>query len=129
MACTREELQEKIRSVPMLRNGNAKYSAELRCEIIDYSKRLMAQGQSQQSIAVELGMKGWTLNRWHQNIRAAKEPRFVEVSTRKMEVGRRAVPSQEAAFELKSPSGFEVRVPAVFSSSALRALLSAIEGR
>lgn len=134
MTCTKEELQERIRGVVVASNGHAQYPAELRREVIEYSKPLMAQGQSQQSIADELGMNGWTLNRWHQNESKASVggASFIEVPPKKR---RRAARASAAAlapapgFEVSCPSGFEVLVPANFEAGAFAKLVQVLEGR
>ena len=126
MACTKEELQERIRAVVVAGNGYAQYPVELRRDVMAYARPLIAGGQAQMSIAAELGMKGWTLNRWHQNERKRKlgGARFVEVAK-----ARVVVAPAPASFEVTCPSGHEVRVPACFEVRALRELLAAVEGR
>ena len=131
MACTKEELQERIRSTAVMSDGKTRFSEDLRRDVLEYSKEQVAKGQSRNSIAVELGMNGWTLSRWHQKPRKAKgvsKATFVEVSAagRAQGVGdRQAAPGQR--FEVVCPSGFEVRVPASFEVAALRQLIQALE--
>jgi transposase-like protein len=131
MACTKEELQERIRTTPVV-NGKVRYSPELRRDLIEYSRVELAHKRSLNSIGNELGMNSWTLARWHQNERRAGGTAFVEVSTKG---APRLRPSGATAavtaqpFEVTCPSGFGVRVPASFEPRALRELLSALEGR
>jgi transposase-like protein len=134
MACTKEELRERIRTSPVAKNGKVRFSGELRRDIVEYSKAQMGYGRSQNSIAQELGMNGWTLSRWLQKRQQAGiggESAFIEVSATKS--GRRSRPSEAAvemsAFEVTCPSGFEVRVPWGFETSALQRLLLVLEGR
>lgn len=135
MACTKEELKQRIESTPINSNGRAMYSPELRHDAVEYSKEQQAAtGDSVGSIATELGLNGWTLQRWHQNERRAQRSgaSFVEVAPKKRGRPPRAgvaVVAPAAAFEVTCPSGFEVRVPARFEARALRDLLAALEGR
>lgn len=131
MACTAEELRKRVESAEVNSNGK-QFSAELRRDILEYSREQQAVGKSRQSIAGELGMKGWTLNRWHQNERKAKTgvAGFVEVGSVKKSRGARVTAAKEAyeAFEVTCPSGFEIRVPSRFETRAFRELLDALEG-
>jgi hypothetical protein len=133
MACTKEELKSRVEVAAMGGGRNVQFGPELRRDILEYSREQQLSGRSQQGIAAELGMKGWTLNRWHQNERKAKGtggPVFVEVMTKKL--GRPpkvSATAPAAGFEVMCPSGFEVRVPASFDAGAFKSLLNAIEGR
>ncbi len=132
MACTKEELKSRVEAAAARSTGNVQFGPELRRDILEYSREQQAGGRSQQSIASELGMKGWTLNRWHQNARKAGGggATFVEVTTKKRArppKGSVAVPA--AGFEVTCPSGHEVKVPARFEARALRELLVVLEGR
>lgn len=134
MVCTREELKRRVEATPMASNGKAMFTAELRRDAVEYSMSRRAEtGESTAAVAAELGLKGWTLQRWHQNERKAKgggAAGFVEVVAKK-----RGRPPKVSAttpgvgFEVTCPSGFEVRVPASFEAGALKALLNVIEGR
>ena len=125
MTCTKEELKKRVESAAVASDGKVQFSPELRRDIMAYSTEQQAVGRSQHAVAGEVGMKGWTLNRWHQNERKATVggAKFVEVSPRKARVAPAAAP-----FEVTCPSGFEVRVPAGFEARALRDLLQALEG-
>lgn len=116
----------------VMSDGKMQFSAELRRDIIEYSKQQMAEGQSQHSVARELGVNGWTLNRWHQKERRkGGEVGFVEVSAKKAKPRRvtvAAVTGPAAPFEVVCPSGFEVRVPNDFEATRLRQLLAVLEG-
>lgn len=131
MACTKEELRQRVESAEVDSNGK-QFTAELRRDILEYSREQQAAGKSQQSIAAELGMKGWTLNRWHQNERKAKADvaGFVEVAPSRRSRGARVTSAKEAyePFEVTCPSGFEIRVPSRFETRAFRELLGALEG-
>lgn len=130
MANSREELRAQVALMPRNTDGKRKFSGELKGAILEYSKAQQAMGRSQFSIAEDVGLKGWTLNRWHQNERKLVAP-FVEVTTKKRGLpGRRALPEEAIeAFEVTCPNGFEVRVPSRFSGRELRELLAALEGR
>ncbi len=135
MACTKEELKQRIEATPVNSNGRAMYSPELQRDAVEYSRaQQVATGGSVGAIATELGLNGWTLQRWHQNERRAQRSgaSFVEVTPKKRgrppKVGS-AVVTSAAAFEVTCPNGFEVRVPARFEVRALRDLLAAVEGR
>ena len=132
MTCTKEELKRRVEATAVGSDGKKLFSPELKGDLMEYAKEGLAQGRSQNSVAAELGLNGWTLNRWHQNERKARGSGagFVEVVAKK--VGRPPkVSAMEAApaFEVTCPSGFEVRVPASFDAGALGRLLSVIEGR
>ena len=135
MTCTKEELKERIESTPVASNGRAQFSPELRRDVVEYSsEQQVATGGSVRNVATELGLNGWTLQRWHQNARRslASGASFVEVPGRKRGRPRKvstAAVMPEPAFEVTCPSGFEVRVPARFEARALRELLAALEGR
>ena len=133
MACTKEELKSRVEVAAMARGRNVQFGPELRRDILEYSREQQMSGRSQHAIAAELGMKGWTLNRWHQNERKAKGTGgagFVEVVRKKRERPPKvSVQVPAVAFEVTCPSGFEVRVPASFDVGALKSLLNAIEGR
>jgi hypothetical protein len=127
-----EELKKRIAAAPVLSNGSAQFGPELRRDILEYSSEQKAAGCSREEVAAALGMKRWTLDRWHQNeSKVATVPAaFVEVPP--MPRGRppkTAKVEPDAAFEVTCPSGFEVRVPARFEARALRELISALEGR
>jgi len=133
MACTKEELKSRVEVAAMAGGRNVQFGPELRRDIVEYSTLQQMSGRSQHAIAAELGMKGWTLNRWHQNERKAKGASgadFVEVTAKKRgrppKVG---VTAPAAPFEVACPSGFEVRVPASFDAGAFKSLLNVIEGR
>lgn len=132
MTCTKEELRKRVDGTPVASNGRVLFSPELKRDLMEYAKEGLAQGRSQNSIAADLGLKGWTLNRWHQNERKTRGSGagFVEVVAKKR--GRPpkvSAMTPAAAFEVTCPSGFEVRVPASFDASALGRLLQALEGR
>ena len=134
MACTTESLQERIRSMGLVTgDGHTRYPVELRREILEYSNGQRAQGRSQDEVAAELGVNGWTLKRWHQDERkprSAKPTRFIEVSARRgRPPGKSSKPAGAASskFDVKCPGGFEVGVPEGFEPSALRRLLSALK--
>lgn len=131
MARTKEEIQERIRSTAVMSDGKSRFSRELREDILEYAKERISEGHSRSSIAVELGMNGWTLSRWHQKPRKHKAvvASFVEVSQKGAEPGtsaRRAAAAEER-FEVVCPSGFEVRVPAGFEAASLRQLIQVLE--
>ena len=129
MACTKEDLQQRIRSTAVMSDGKTRFSEELRRDVIEYAKERLAEGESRNSIAVELGMNAWTLSRWHQKPRRAKTSAgatsFIEVSQKVGQVS--GAPGQ--CFEVVCPSGFEVRVPARFELASFLQLISALEGR
>jgi transposase-like protein len=127
MTSTTEDLKRRVEAAAVASDGKVQFSPELRRDIVAYSHEQQAMGRSQHSIASDLGMKGWTLNRWHQNERKPKSvaAKFIEVSPRKV----RGAASAMVPFEVTCPNGFEVRVPAVFETGALRDLLTALEGR
>lgn len=132
MTCTKEELKKRIESMPLASDGKVQFATELKRDVMEYSTEQQAMGRSQHNIAADLGMRGWTLNRWHQNERKARGggAGFVEVVAKKR--GRPpkvsvSVPAE--AFEVTCPSGFGVRVPASFDAGALGRLLQTIEGR
>lgn len=133
MACTKEELKQRVESTPVNSNGRAMYSPEVRRDAVEYSREQQAAtGGSVGDIATTLGLNGWTLQRWHQNERKGQRggASFVEVTSKKR--GRPAKASVTPVlpgFEVTCPSGFEVRVPARFEVRALRDLLAALEGR
>ena len=133
MTRTKEELKQRVESTPVSSNGKAMYSSELRRDVVEYSKEQQAaRGDSVGSIATELGLNGWTLQRWHQNERKAQGSgaSFVEVLPKKRGRPPKAfVTPALPGFEVTCPSGFEVRVPARFEPRALRELLAAVEGR
>jgi hypothetical protein len=132
MACTREELKRRVESTSVNSNGRAMFRSELRRDVVEYSSAVRAgTGASLGEIAGELGLKGWTLQRWHQNAReAAGGASFVEVTAKKR--GRPPkvnVTAPPADFEVRCPSGHEVKVPAGFEARALGELLAVLEGR
>lgn len=134
MVCTKEELKKRVEATPVASNGKAMFSAELRRDAVEYSTSRRAEtGESTAAVAAELGLKGWTLQRWHQNERKAKgsgAAGFVEVVAKKRERPAKVSATTPAvAFEVTCPSGFEVRVPASFDAGAFKSLLNAIEGR
>lgn len=134
MTCTKEELKNRIEATKVASNGSVQFGPELRRDIVEYAKEQQAAGHSKQAIAEELGMRGWTLDRWCQNERklaGAEGAAFVEVIQEKR--GRsskvKAVPvGPTASFNVTCPSGFEVRVPSGFEANALRRLLQTLEG-
>src|SRR5258708_23879928 len=134
MTCTMEELKKRVETTTVS-GGKLQFTAELRRDIMEYSAEQQTTGRSQQSIAAELGMKGWTLNRWHQNERKAKASvtsTFVDVTPRKRMRAPKissAMVTPPGAFEVMCPSGFEVRVPSSFDAGALKHLLQTLEGR
>jgi transposase-like protein len=132
MACTKEELKQRIESTPVNRNGRAMYSPELKRDVTEYSRATRAESEvSVGAVAAELGLNGWTLQRWHQNER--KVPggaSFVEVTAKKRGRPAKATVTEPAPdFEVTCPSGHEVKVPARFEARALRELLAVLEGR
>ena len=134
MEYTNEELKVRVAAAPVASDGKVQFSPELKRDIMGYSTEQQASGRSQQNIAAELGMRGWTLNRWHQNERkgrASGGAGFVELVARKR--GRpakaRVSMTSAAAFEVTCPGGFEVGVPPGFDEAALRRLLAVLEGR
>jgi hypothetical protein len=134
MACTAEELRKRIESLPVASSGKMQFSPELRCDILEYSNGQQAAGRTASSVANELGMNDWTLNRWHQNARKAPGgAAFVEVAPKRRgrppKVRTAAIAPPAPAFEVTCPSGFEVRVPARFEARALRELVAVLEGR
>jgi len=135
MACTKEEIQERIRSTAVMRDGKTRFTGELRSDILEYSKGRIAEGQTWNSVAVELGMNAWTLSRWHQKPRKPKAvvASFVEVSQKAAEPGTsaraRGTAAAEQRFEVVCPSGFEVRVPVGFEVASLRQLIQVLERR
>jgi transposase-like protein len=134
MACTKEELRKRVEATPVASNGKAMFTPDLRHDAVEYSTARRAQtGESVAAVATELGLKGWTLQRWHQNERKAGggggDAGFVEVTAPR----RRGRPAKVAvaeapSFEVSCPNGYEVRVPAAFEARALRELLSALDG-
>jgi hypothetical protein len=61
-----EKLKSAIAATEMV--GNLKrYPRELRESILEYSYAGMGSGKSRGELAIELGMKRWTLDRWHQD--------------------------------------------------------------
>ncbi len=71
MGWTKEELQGRIQSTAVMSDGKTRFSEELRRDVVEYSKRRIAEGETRNSIAVELGMNAWTKvrkieaqNRW-----------------------------------------------------------------
>jgi hypothetical protein len=108
------------------------FSPELRRDVVEYSNALQVEAEaSPGEIASELGLNGWTLQRWHQNARKTTRggASFVEVTAEKRRQSRKASVVTSAAFKVTCPSGFEVRVPASFDARAFKSLLNAIEGR
>ncbi|MBX7117134.1 MAG: hypothetical protein K1X64_22650 [Myxococcaceae bacterium] len=86
MACSKEELKSRVASMPVQVDGKVQFSPELRRDILEYSREQQAAGRSQHSIADEVGLKGWTLNRWHQNERkamAGDTTSFVDMTPRR----------------------------------------------
>jgi hypothetical protein len=132
MAYTKEELKNRVEVAAMAGGRNVQFGSELRRDILEYSREQQISGRSQHAIAAELGMKGWTLNRWHQNERRAKatiDAGFVEVVAKKLgRPPKESAPPPAMAFEVTCPSGFEVRVPASFDAGAFKRLLNVIEG-
>ena len=123
MVGTKEEIRVEIEKTPRKRTGQKRYSRELRAQVLAYSREQRQHGKPIQQVADELGMKAWTLARWHQQGRKVSgKPAFVEVSAAKLQSV--ATPT---VFEVVCPGGFEVRVPAKFEASRLRELLTALE--
>lgn len=119
---SREELLEKLRRVEV-KDGRAKYGKELREEILKYSAPRVAAGVSQASIAAELGIKGWTLQRWHQNARrengpVTKKPSFIRLEP---------APEVGGHLEVVARHGRVVRVPVGFDEATLARVLVALE--
>ena len=133
MACTKEELKQLVESTPVNSKGRAMFSPELRRDVVEYSTATQTEtGAAPKDIAAELGLNGWTLQRWHQNARkgVVGGAGFVEVTAKKR--GRPpkvSVMAPAADFEVTCPSGHEVKVPARFEARALRELLTVLEGR
>ncbi len=131
MACTKEELKSRVESMPVSVDGKVRFSSELRGEILKYSHEQQTVGRSQQSIADDIGLNAWTLNRWHQNERkqaAGVASAFIDVTPRRGRPPKLAPKSMPPAFKVVCPSGFEVRVPARFEVQGLRELLAVLEG-
>lgn len=132
MACTKEELRRRVEATPVASDGKALFTSELRSDAVEYSMARRAEaGLSTAAVAAELGLKGWTLQRWHQNERKARGDgtAFVELTAPRKRVRPAKAGVVEApSFEVSCPNGYEVRVPAGFEARALRELLSALEG-
>lgn len=126
---TAEQLKERIQAVPTGVRGQRNFDRALRVDIVKYSRQEMAAGASQNAIAQKLGMKAWTLNRWHQNERK-RASGFVEVAVAHARAGAAASAQVTATdvFEVTCRSGYEVRVPASFEAEPLRRLLVVLEG-
>lgn len=126
MAWTVDEMRLRILETPVNSRGRKRYGAELREEVLRYSTQALLKGRSQGSVARELGMKAWTLNRWHQQ--QGKKPRqaFVEVTAQSLTSPLLSRPG--AAFEVILPGGYEILVPTGFEKESLRALVAVLEG-
>jgi transposase-like protein len=129
---TKEELQARIQNVPVV-GGKKRYGQELREAIVKFSAPHLATGQSLVTVAGELGMKAWTLQRWHQNARkparrlSAKAPSamtFVRLEA------ARPTPQQhpQPSLEVVLGNGRVVRVPAGFDEGLLSRVLAVAEG-
>lgn len=128
---TKEELQLRIRAVEV-RNGKAQFGRELTEAILAYAAPLRAAGQSQTGIAGELGIKAFTLQRWHQNVRKAEGAKREGVPSNELAFVRLEPVNAEseavASFEVVLGNGRVVRVPAGFDGGALTRVLAVVEG-
>ena len=123
---TKEELLEKLRTV-QVRNGRSVYGTELRNAILEFSTPRIAAGASQVEIAAELGIKAWTLNRWHQDARRATTGATKSTKTPKP-VFVRLEPVREVAPSLEVVAGkCLVRVSVGFDEATLLRVLSVME--
>jgi hypothetical protein len=122
MICTKEELQQRVKATPVASNGRLVFSPELRRDVVTYSTARRAQtGESISAVAEGLGLKGWTVQRWHQNENKARvSAAFVEVKA------PRRTALRPGSFKVTCPSGYEVRVPASFEAGPLRELLAVL---
>jgi DNA-binding XRE family transcriptional regulator len=126
---TKEELVEKIRNVEV-RNGRAEYGKQLREEVLEYSMPRVESGESQTDIASELGIKKWTLNRWHQDARRCSDEQPKKVKPKKEPPAFvRLEPAREFGVPLEVMSGGRlVRVPVGFDEGTLARVLTLLEG-
>lgn len=117
-----EELRKRVEATPVASNGRVLFSAGLKRDLMEYTKEDWARGRSQNSIAANPGLNGWTLNRWHQHERKARGGvGFVEVVAKKRgRPPKMSAMTPVAAFEVTCPSGFEVRVPPSAATAAER---------
>lgn len=124
---TEEELKSKMAAA---RNGRGKtrYSDELRREALEFAQRHMATGRALESIAQELGMSGWTLQRWRQRSRGATSRATERLGLASFVRLEPAVSLTAAPLELVLSSGAIVRVPVGFDGETLSRVLALAEG-
>ena len=102
-------------------------------------ERWRDSGLTAKEFAAEVGCNVHTLTHWKWRLsagarsatsaaRSAEVPRFVEVVASASEPTTAVTREAPAAFEVILASGIRVRVPPRFESTALRALMSALEG-
>jgi transposase-like protein len=121
----KEELLARLGAVE-IRGGKPKYSQELREATLEYASTRVAAGDSLNQVAGELGIKGWTLQRWSQNARrAARGGDPVRVSAMSF-VRLEPSMSQGVPVEVLL-SGRVVRVPVGFDGETLSRVVAILE--
>lgn len=128
---TKEELQARIQGVQVVA-GKKRYGRELREAIVEFSAPHLAEGQSLAAVAGELGMKAWTLQRWHQNARKpARQPLANAPSAMtfvRLEAARAAPRQPQPCAEVVLGNGRVVRIPASFDEGLLARVLAVADG-
>ena len=124
---TKEELIELLKTA-RVRGSRRQFTAEMREKTLEYARGRQA---SLTEVAEEVGIKGWTLQRWSQKERLAREGgaaiqkpamKFVRLET------ARQPSSSVGALEVLL-AGCAIRVPVGFDEETLSNLVAILERR
>lgn len=127
---TKEELIELLKTA-RVRGSRRQFTAEMREKTLEYARGRQA---SLTEVAEEVGIKGWTLQRWSQKERLAREGREGGAAIQKpamkfvrLETARQPSSSVGALEVLLA--GCAIRVPVGFDEETLSNLVAILERR